>query len=183
MKKEDFLKISFGLLIVVIGIILRLLPHPPNFTPIGGLALFSFVYLSKRSFLLPIIILLISDLLIGYYSLSLMVAVYASFLLCSFIGLFIKKKKKWSTILGGSILAAFLFFLITNFAVWFFTPWYSHSFQGLISCYVVALPFFRNTILGNVFYTGLFFGAYEIILALVKDRRFSRSLLPVFIRK
>jgi hypothetical protein len=112
-----------------------------------------------------------------------MVAVYASFLLCSFIGLFIKKKKKWSTILGGSILAAFLFFLITNFAVWFFTPWYSHSFQGLISCYAVALPFFRNTILGNVFYTGLFFGAYEIILALVKDRRFSRSLLPVFIRK
>jgi Zn-dependent protease with chaperone function len=170
LKQEKNLKIILSLFVILIGLILRLLPHPPNFTPIGALALFSFTYLSRKSFFLPVVILLISDFLIGFYDIKLMVAVYISFLICSLIGIFIRRDKKWSTILESSLLASFVFFLITNFAVWMFTPWYAQSFQGLITCYTMALPFLRNTLLGNIFYTGLLFGIYELALSFINSK-------------
>jgi len=131
--------------------------------------LFAGVYFSKRTALiLPVAAMLISDIFIGYYGISLMAVVYGSFLLYVLLGFWLKKNKKWYTIGGSAILGAVLFFLITNFAVWAFTPWYAKTLSGLIQCYLMALPFFRNTLFGNLFYVSAFFGIYELARALVR---------------
>ena len=95
-KKGKFLQIAIAIIFVLIGISLRLLPHPPNFTPIFAIALFGGVYLSRKTALsLPLIIMLVSDIFIGTYEPKLMIFVYASFLLCVGIGLWLKKHKKY----------------------------------------------------------------------------------------
>jgi hypothetical protein len=163
-KKGKFIEIFVAIVFVLIGIVLRLYPHPSNFTPLGALALFGGVYLSRKiALILPIIAMTISDLFIGYYEFKLMIVVYGSFLLCVLLGFQIKNHKKWHFILGGSFLTAVIFFFLTNFAVWAFTSWYPKTVEGIIQCYLLALPFFKNTILGNLFYTTIFFGGYEII--------------------
>jgi len=163
-KKGKTLEFIVALLFILIGVSLRLLPHAPNFAPIAAIALFGGVYFSKRiALILPIGIMAISDIFIGYYELKLMILVYGSFLLCVILGFWLKKHKKWYTVGGSAILSAVLFFLITNFAVWAFAPWYAKTFSGIIQCYIMALPFFRNTLLGDLFYVIVFFGAYELI--------------------
>lgn len=170
-KNKKTLEYSIALVFILIGVSLRLLPHPPNFAPIGALALFGGVYLSKKlAFILPIVIMVISDIFIGYYEAKLMISVYGSFLLCVLLGFWLKKNKKWHTILGTSIISAVIFFLLTNFAVWLFTPWYDKTFVGLIQCFLMALPFFKNTLLGNLFYVTIFFGAYEVLKVLIEKK-------------
>jgi hypothetical protein len=156
------LKFSTALILILTGAALRLLPHAPNFTPIATIALFGGVYLDKKmAFVLPIAAMIISDIFLGFYDLKLMAAVYGSFLFCVIIGFWLKKHKKWHAILGGSISCGLVFFLITNFAVWIFTPWYAKTFSGIIQCYLMALPFFKNDLLGNIFYAIVLFGAFE----------------------
>lgn len=167
-KKLEFLLI---LLLIGLGVGLRFLPHPPNFAPIAAIALFGGVYLSKKlALILPILALGISDLFLGYYEIPLMISVYGSFLLCVSLGFWLKKNKKWPLILGSSLLSAVLFFLITNFVVWAFTPWYAKTFSGLIRCFLLALPFFKNTISGNLFYTTCFFGTYQLVDLWIKKK-------------
>jgi len=161
-------KFIIALLFVLIGVGLRLVPHAPNFTPIAAIALFAGVYFSKKIALtLPILAMLISDLFIGFYDIKLMAAVYGSFILCAILGFWLKKHKKWNTVTGAAFLSSGLFFIVTNFAVWLFSSWYTRSFSGLIQCYIMALPFLKNTLLGDLFYTAVFFGAYELSIALV----------------
>jgi hypothetical protein len=160
-----------ALLFIGIGIIFRLMPHAPNFTPIAAIALFGGIYLSKRTaFILPVLALMISDIFIGFYEPKLMIAVYGSFLLCVILGLYLKAHKKWYTVLGGSVAGSVSFFLVTNFAVWAFTPWYAKTFSGIIQCYLMALPFFKNTLMGDLFYIILFFGIYEGVELWIKKK-------------
>lgn len=159
-NKIDFL---IALIFVLIGISLRLAPHLPNFNPITAIALFGGVYLSRRTALIiPMIALAVSDYFIGYYEFSLMASVYGGFILCVLLGFWLKKHKRWYAVGGSAVACSISFFLITNFAVWAFTPWYPHTFAGLIQCFTMAIPFFRNALLGDVFYIGVFFGAYEM---------------------
>ena len=170
-KKEKTLEFIVALLLILIGVSLRLIPHAPNFTPIAAIALFGGVYFSRKiALILPIGAMVISDIFIGYYEPKLMIFVYGSFLLCVVLGFWLKKHKKWYTIGGSAILSAVLFFLVTNFAVWAFTPWYAKTLSGVIQCYLMALPFFRNTLLGDLFYVTVFFGAYELIGVWVRKR-------------
>jgi hypothetical protein len=156
------------LLFIVIGVALRLLPHPPNFTPIAAIALFGGVYLSKKiALVLPLAVMVISDIFIGSYEPKLMVFVYGSFILCVILGLWLKNHKRWQTIFGASVLGSILFFFITNFAVWAFSSWYERSFSGITQCYLMALPFFRNSLLGDLFYVFSFFGIYELAKRLI----------------
>lgn len=156
-------KFIIALVFVLIGVSLRLLPHLPNFVPIAAIALFGGLYLPRKiALVLPLAVLAISDMFIGSYQLTLMFFVYGSFLLTVFLGFWLKKHKKWYTIGGSAILSAVLFFALTNFAVWAFSPWYAKTFVGLIQCFTMALPFFRNTLVGNLFYVSVFFGAYEL---------------------
>lgn len=171
LKNEKIIKFTLALIFVLAGASLRLLPHPPNFAPIAATALFGGVYFSKRlALLLPLGAMVISDIFIGYYEFSLMISVYGSFLLIVILGFWLKRHKKWYTITGSSIVAAILFFLVTNFAVWAFTLWYPKTFLGLIQCYTMAIPFLKNTLLGNLFYTTIFFGAYELAGLWIKAR-------------
>ncbi|MFH1894706.1 MAG: DUF6580 family putative transport protein [Patescibacteria group bacterium] len=165
------LEITIATVFILIGIGLRLLSHPPNFAPIAAVALFGGVYLSKKiALILPLATMAISDIFIGFYEPKLMVFVYGSFLLCVFLGFWLKKHKKWYTVMGISILGSILFFLITNSAVWAFTPWYAKTFSGIVQCYLMALPFLKNTFLGDLFYITIFFGVYEIIDAWVRKK-------------
>ena len=160
---------------VIIAVALRLLPHPPNFAPIAALALFAGVYLSRKTALvIPLAAMLISDLFLGFYEPMVGLAVYGSFLLTVVLGFCVKKQKKWFTILGGSLAGSLVFFLTTNFAVWAFTPWYAKTMNGLSLCFTMALPFFKNTLLGDLFYVGLFFGIYELAVIGVKGLLNSR---------
>lgn len=158
------MKNFYLLFLISFGVILRILPHPPNFAPIGALALFSGTYLDKKlAWLIPLIPLWITDYFIGFYEIKLMLAVYGSFVIISLIGFWLRTQKRPENIFFCSLFGSLLFFLITNLAVWLFTPWYSKDLQGLILCFTLALPFFRNTILGDLFYNGLFFGLRELV--------------------
>jgi general stress protein CsbA len=160
-----------AIIIVVIGVLLRIIPHMPNFAPVAAVALFSGVYFSKKmAIALPVILMLVSDIFIGFYEPKLMISVYASFILCGLLGFWLKNHKKWRMILGCSICSSFVFFILTNFTVFAFTPWYPKTIFGITKCYLMALPFFRNTLLGDLFYTGVFFGAYELADILAKIR-------------
>lgn len=165
-------KILISITLVTLGLACRLLPHAWNFAPIAGIALFSGVYLGKRyAIALPIIAMVIGDLFIGFYEWPLMVAVYGCFALTGLLGSIIKKHKSVETILAGSIIASVLFFIATNWAVWQFSPWYAKTLEGLLQSYAMALPFFRNTLLGDLFYTGVLFGAYELAMVWARNRK------------
>jgi len=150
-------------LLILFGVMLRFVPHPANFAPIAAIGLFSGCYLKKRyAFLLPLAAMLVSDYFIGFYSWKIMISVYLSFALVGLIGIWIKNHKSAYTVLGGTLTGSALFYLITNFAVWAFGSLYPRTWTGLLWCYAAAIPFFRNTILGDIFYVGVLFGTYEM---------------------
>jgi len=155
-------------LFIIFGIFCRLIPHLPNVTPVAAIALFGGAYLDKRAALVvPLIIMIISDLFIGLHPLVLYI--WGSFLLTVFIGLWLKDHRTVPNIIGASFSSSFIFFIITNFGVWAAPySWYPHTWQGFINCYVMAIPFFRNTILGDICYVALFFGIYELAQLAVK---------------
>ena len=136
----------------------RLIPHPPNFTPLIAIALFSGFYAANKALIygLPIATMLISDLFLGFYSIS--IFVYLSFLLISFFGTFSKNPgavKIVSAILLGSV----SFFIITNFGVWVLGG-YPRNLAGLLRCYIVAIPFFKNTLMGSFSYSTIMILCY-----------------------
>lgn len=174
MEAKHFLKIKAILeklinpLIFIVGAAaLRLAPHMPNFTPIAAMALFGGVYLNRKyALLVPTIAMLVSDIFIGFYSPIVMISVYGSLALTGLIGLLLAKRKSPTNVILAAAGSSILFFLITNFAVWF--AWYPKNIEGLATCYTLAIPFFRNTLLGDLFYIGVFFGGYELALRVVK---------------
>lgn len=177
---EKIINLIIALLFILLGVVFRIIPHVPNFTPIAAVALFGGVYFSKKmALVLPIAAMLVSDMFIGFYDLKIMVAVYGSFVLCVVLGFWLKKNKSWGSVLGSSFLTAFIFFFFTNFAVFAFSPWYAKTFSGIIQCYLMALPFFRNTLLGDLFYTSVFFGSYELIQIWVRSR-FEIKRTPIY---
>jgi len=131
---------------IVLAVITRLLPHPPNVAPITGIALFAgYSFNDKRmAFLLPLVCMFITDIFLGFH--MIMPFVYLAFMGISYMGINSEK------IGNGTILkSSTLFFVLTNFGVWLMG--YSHTIQGLITCYTLALPFFVNTIIGDLFFT------------------------------
>ena len=156
----NFKNISIALVILVASLS-RLLPHPPNFTPIIAIGLFSGVYFRKEntlSLIIPIMAMIISDLFLGFHLISLFV--YLSLIIVVFIGRNIKKIKP-TFILLGSLSGSIVFFIISNFGV--FLIGYPKSFAGFLTCYTAAIPFFYNSILGDLFFSGIIFLAYDVI--------------------
>lgn len=156
--------------IILTGMVLaaafvRLIPHPPNFAPIAAIALFGGAYFTKKwaAFLIPLAALFLTDLIIGFH--GTMWAVYLSFILIVMIGMMMIKKKKMSNIFLASVSSSVLFFVISNFGVWLTGPYYSKDIAGLSACYTAAIPFFHYTLLGDLFFVGLLFGAYELAKA------------------
>jgi len=132
--------------LIVLAVLTRLIPHPPNIAPITGIALFGGSRFNNKwiGFGLPLLCMFISDLFLGFSSITMFV--YLSFMMISYIGINSK------TITNGTILgSSLLFFLLTNLGV--FLLGYPHTIQGLITCYTLALPFLVNTIIGDLFFT------------------------------
>jgi len=155
------------LLIIFFAVSLRLLPHPPNVAPIAAMALFGGAYLNKKyALIIPIAAMFISDLFLGFHESVPMV--YTSFLIIGLIGIWLSKHKKPIFIVSASLFSSLLFFILTNFNYWYATSLYPKTFTGLLESYSFALPFFRNSIIGDLLYVGLFFGAYELSLKLFK---------------
>lgn len=157
-----------AVVLIILGIAARFLPHPANFAPIGAIAIFSGLYLPRRwAVVLPLAAMFFSDLFIGFYSWQIMLSVYLSLVIMALIGLVVRRKKNVATVLGGTILGSVAFYLITNFSVWAFGSMYAHNLSGLAQSYIMAIPFFRNSLLGDLFYTGVLAGAYEASLAFI----------------
>ncbi len=160
MNKKNLLLI---LAISLIALLARLLPHTANFSPMASIILFAGVYATNKKYLLiPFIALFISDMFIGFYKWEIMLSVYLSLALIYLISALVKKNKNILNLASASLSSALLFFLVTNFAVWYFGDWYSKDVVGLISNYTMAIPFFKSTLMGNLFYSGLLFATYEL---------------------
>lgn len=164
-KKKKF-NLRFGLitLMVMLAAFSRLIPHPPNFAPIGAMALFGAAYFSRRylALLIPIFSMWLSDLVLnnvvyraffdhfvwfydGFYW------TYSSFILIGIIGFVALKRINTQKLILASISASIVFFLLSNFGVWVSTTMYPKTLSGLLTCYTAGLPFFKNTILGDFF--------------------------------
>ena len=141
----------------------RLLPHPFNFAPIGALALFGGTqFADKRAaFLVPCAAMLLSDLCLGLY--AHMEWGYGSFALIVCIGLRLRSRRSAWRIAGASLLGSALFFVITNFGEWVDGTLYAKSLAGLLDCYVAAIPFFGNTLLGDGLYNLALFGGWALL--------------------
>src|SRR3990167_409643 len=152
-------KLIPAFILIILGIATRFLPHPANFVPIGAIAIFSGIYLPKKwAIILPLSAIFFSDIFIGFYSWPIMLSVYSGFVIMGLIGFWVRKNKKLGTILAGTILGSIIFYLLTNFSVWAFGSLYSHDAAGLLASYIMAIPFFRNSLLGDLFYIGILVG-------------------------
>lgn len=179
--KNVIIKIISPVSVILIAAALRLVPHSANFAPIAAIALFGGTYLNKRwAFIIPLAAMLISDYLILYinpfgqpmFNFSHLypphalihgttLAVYGSFIISGFIGLWLKKHKSAANIIGASLFCSIQFFLITNAAVWLQGLLYDKAPIGLLESYIAGIPFFRGTLAGDLFYTMIFFASYE----------------------
>lgn len=158
-------------LLIILAIAARLIPHPANFTPIAAIALFAGIYLPKKwALIVPLVGMFISDIFIGFYSLPIMATVYACFIISALIGIWVGKNKKFHTVLGGTLLGSVIFFIFTNLAVWIFGTMYTHNLNGLFQSFYMALPFFRNSLAGDLFYVGVLVGGMELVIRTLAPR-------------
>jgi len=143
---------------------LRLVPHPPNFTPIGAMALFSGAYLGRRgavALVAPLGALFLSDLVLGFY--RGMPTVYFSVALIVIIGWVALRRVSPIRVGGAAIASSVLFFMLTNFGTWLSSGFYPRTLAGLEACYIAAIPFFQNTVAGDLFYAAVLFGGFALL--------------------
>lgn len=168
-KNKIYLRFSVITLLILLAALSRLIPHPANFAPIGGMALFGAAYYSRRmwAFAIPVVSMWISDLVLnnvvyGAYFDRFVWFTYGAFVLIALMGIFTLRKIKVPNLLFSALVASVIFFLVSNFGVWFSGTMYPKDFGGLIACYTAGIPFFKNTVMGDLFYTALLFSVFEL---------------------
>lgn len=163
--------IILALALVALGVWGRFLPHPPNFAPIAAIAIFGGVMMPKGyGVYIPLAAIILSDLFIGFH--STVFWTWGAFVLIALMSMgFLRDRLNAGTTIVTSLAASVLFFLVTNFGVWMQGGLYEPTLGGLMRSYVNGLPFFRNTLLGDLFYVGVLFGAYYAALVLVRRRQ------------
>ena len=149
--------------LIAFAAVVRILPHPWNFTPLGAMALFSGAKLgrSSKAFLVPLAALFFGDLFVGLH--WLMPVVYLSVALSVAIGIFFRSRQSFGPLAIATLVGATQFFLTTNWAMWAFGTTYPKSLSGLLACYVAGVPFFGNTLAGDAFYAFVLFGGFRLI--------------------
>jgi hypothetical protein len=150
---------------------LRLVPHPPNFSPIDAMALFSGAYLGRRgiAFVAPLAAVLLSDVVLGFY--NGMATVYATVALIVAIGWWVSSRRTPLRIAAAAIASSVVFFVVTNLGMWLFSGFYPLTPAGLAACYVAAIPFFQNTVAGDLFDAALLFGGFALAQHLLPQLR------------
>tara|TARA_Y100000590_G_scaffold213372_1_gene241794 strand:- start:60892 stop:61410 length:519 start_codon:yes stop_codon:yes gene_type:complete len=169
MEKLNFNKVDYiNILMVFILIFSRLIPHPPNFTPIIAVAILSHYFFKNiyMSFSVLFVSLFISDLIIGLY--TNMILVYFSIFIIAYIFFKNFKMVNYKNLFIAGLIGSLIFFLISNFGVWLLGSLYEKNFSGLINCYVLAIPFFKNTFLSTIFYSYLTFFSLDFLKKKIK---------------
>lgn len=150
--------------LILAAAILRVIPHAANFAPISAMALFGGTYLNKKAaMVIPLAAMIVSDIFIGFDSLQSRATVYGSFIIIGLIGLWLRRHKSITNVIGATLAGSVIFYLITNFAFFYPEGMYTHDLAGVIASYTNAIPFFRSTLLSDLFYVGMMFGAYEAV--------------------
>lgn len=161
---------------VAVAALFRLIPHWPNFTPMASIALMGGALVANRfmGFIIPLIALVISDVLTiklinyqwitveDYFSSPSTLLLYLGFIAIIAIGFLLRKRHSWTNLASASLASALIFFLISNFGVWLGNS-LPKTFVGLLATFELGIPFFSYNLLGNVFYTFLFFGIFHFI--------------------
>lgn len=182
------IKENLWVVIVIIGvaIITRIIPHYPNFTALGAAALFGGAYMCRKyGFLIPVVALFLSDLILNnllyakqfpheYDGFVLFVPqtlwTYGALILIVVLGSRFIREGKLLSLIGTSVSASVVFFLITNFAVWPGSTIYPKSIEGLLMSYGAGLPFFWNTLISDLFFVAVFFGGYALAKTYLFDK-------------
>lgn len=150
-----------AIVLVIAGILGRLAPHPWNMTPLGGAALFAGATLPLRVAVpVPLATFVLSDLIIGLH--PVVWATWGACLVGALLGRLLRDKQGVLRIASLSVANSVVFFVVTNFAVWLQSGMYPHTLSGLVACYVAAIPFFQNSLVGDLLWTGVFFGAWAL---------------------
>lgn len=175
MKNKLGIRFSVVCGLIIVAAFSRIIPHMPNFSPLGAIGLFGAAHFQRKllAFFIPIAATWLSDLFInnviyaqyypkfawfyqGFYW------QYGSYLLISFAGLFILKKISMQRVLAGALASTAIFFLVSNFGCWIVSTFYPQTFQGLMTCYAAGIPFLKGTLLGDLFYSGVLFGSFAL---------------------
>jgi len=157
--------------LIVLGVVGRLLPHPPNFTPMAAIALFAgFIFLKRY---IAVIAVVVTMFLTDYFAFGYLSAewfasksmwvVYLALLFPVVFKNFLQKKLGLFRVAGAALASSTVFFIATNFAVWAFSPMYEKTLEGLVLCYTMAIPFFQNTVAGDLIWSGVIFGTYFLL--------------------
>lgn len=155
-------RLAFLIGMIFAAAALRLLPHPSNFEPIGAMALFAGAYFDDKrwAFVVPLAAMLLSDAVIGFH--TQMPLVYGVFALVVGLGSYLRERRTALNVAGAAVASSVLFFVVTNLGVWAFDGLYPRTFEGLVVCYIAAIPFFANTLAGTLFYSLLLFGGFAL---------------------
>lgn len=159
---------------IVLAALSRLLPHPPNFSPVEAMALFGGAYFANRAWaiVVPLIAMVLSDIGLGLmfggsymsYVASLSFwSVYVCIALSTVLGFGLRGKVNGANVLGYSLVGSVLFFVVTNFTTWFGSTMYPQTGSGLVAAYVAGIPFFKWTVLGTLFYSAVMFGGFALL--------------------
>lgn len=148
---------------IAMAAVARLAPHPWNVTPVAAMALFSGVQFRNKetAFGVPLAAMFLSDLVLGLH--TLLPLVYTCFAVTVLMGFWVKKDFSTGRIIAASLASSVLFFILTNFGMWVVGTMYPHTGSGLLQCYVGGLPYFRNTLLGDMGYNALLFGGFYMV--------------------
>lgn len=175
---KNSINLRFGILvaIILVATAFRFLavsvPSLSNFSPVGTIALFGGAYFTKKywAFVVPILALWLSNLVLNNvfykqwyptFSFGFEAAVFISFALVVLVGIVTLKKVNLTNLLGANLLGTLVFFIVSNFFVWTAGEIYPQTFDGLVSCYTMALPFLKNTLMSNLIFSAIMFGAFE----------------------
>lgn len=165
-------------LLVILAVLSRLLPHPPNFACIGALGLFAGCYMRGRiAPVVPLAAMLVSDILghvlriegMGFYTPVTMASVYAGFAVSALLGRQLQSRRSVGRVGLAAVGASVSFFLISNFGVWA-SGAYTLSVSGLVACYAAAVPFFGYTLAGDLIYSAALFGSFELVRTKLPER-------------
>lgn len=158
---EKRLNIAIVGALITLGALLRVMPHPANFAPVAAIAIFGGAMLPRRyGILAPLAVMVVSDMVIGFH--NLIPITWGSYILIAIVSNIWLKKRSLTRGITLTLSASAFFYVVTNFAVWLTSGMYAHTVSGLTSCYVMALPFFRNTLLSDMFFTASLFGLYWV---------------------
>jgi hypothetical protein len=170
MKRHALIEGLVFVVLVGLCVAMRLVDHAANFAPVAAAALFGGFWFSRKALALalPVAAMAASDAIIGTHEVGVMVAVYAAFTFPVVWRSVLRRRLSAGRIGLCAVSGSAVFYLSTNLAVWAFSPLYERTLAGLGQCYLVALPFARNTLAGDLFWSAAFFGAYVLAARLAR---------------